>query len=143
MKIVILTGKFGMGHLKAAEAIKEELTALSVSKFTGVSYAQQDIENIEIVDWVEYLSPLCAKYIYGGYSRMIRCSMAFYNLHYKSSEKRPTDQKPSQILGKTANGSKTVPGFCQLYENESSDFRETAGPDHLCAGRRLEGRILL
>lgn len=50
MKIVILTGKFGMGHLKAAEAIKEELTALSVSKFTGVSYAQQDIENIEIVD---------------------------------------------------------------------------------------------
>lgn len=98
MKIVILTGKFGMGHLKAAEAIKEELTVLSVSKFTGVSYAQQDIENIEIVDWVEYLSPLCAKYIYGGYSRMIRCSMAFYNLHYKSSEKRPTDQKPSRAF---------------------------------------------
>ena len=26
MKILILTGKFGMGHIKAAEAIKEELT---------------------------------------------------------------------------------------------------------------------
>lgn len=25
MKILILTGKFGMGHIKAAEAIKEEL----------------------------------------------------------------------------------------------------------------------
>ena len=122
MKIVILTGKFGMGHLKAAEAIKEELTALSVSKFTDVSYAQQDIENIEIVDWVEYLSPLCAKYIYGGYSRMIRCSMAFYNLHYKSSEKRPTDQKPSKG---SSHGRRSGPftkgtGFLQKAERQCS-----------------------
>ena len=81
MKILILTGKFGMGHIKAAEAIKEELTPCQAL-------------DIEIIDWIEYMTPLCAKYIYGSYSALIRRSTVFYNLHYKSSENRPITQKP-------------------------------------------------
>lgn len=82
MKILILTGKFGMGHIKAAEAIKEELTPCQAL-------------DIEIIDWIEYMTPLCAKYIYGSYSALIRRSTVFYNLHYKSSENRSITQKPN------------------------------------------------
>ena len=45
MKILILTGKFGMGHIKAAEAIKEELTPCQAL-------------DIEIIVWIEYMTPL-------------------------------------------------------------------------------------
>ena len=85
MKIVILTGKFGMGHIKAAEAIKEELTEQMRSA---------NELDIEIIDWISYLTPHCAKYIYGSYSALIRRSTVFYNLHYKLSENRPVTQKP-------------------------------------------------
>lgn len=58
MKILILTGKFGMGHYQAAQAIKEELE-------------NNPKDDIEIIDWIEYLTPGCAKYIYAGYSSLI------------------------------------------------------------------------
>lgn len=91
MKIVILTGKFGMGHIKAAEAIKEELTLCQELPEQMRSARELDIE---IIDWISYLTPHCAKYIYGSYSALIRRSAVFYNLHYKSSENRPVTQKP-------------------------------------------------
>lgn len=91
MKILVLTGKFGMGHTKAAEAIKEELTLCQ--RQTGQICADKTLD-IEIVDWIEYMMPHCAKYIYGGYASLIRRSTVFYNLHYKSSENRPMVQKP-------------------------------------------------
>lgn len=88
MKIVILTGKFGMGHIKAAEAIKEELTEQI--------HSVREL-NIEIIDWISYLTPHCAKYIYGSYSALIRRSAVFYNLHYRSSENGPVTQKPDLV----------------------------------------------
>lgn len=69
MKILILTGRFGMGHLKAAEAIKEELT------FCHRKDGQEF--DIEIIDWLEYLMPHHAKYIYNGYSSLIRRNTVF------------------------------------------------------------------
>lgn len=89
MKILILTGRFGMGHLKAAEAIKEELTLCHTKD--GQKF------DIEIIDWIEYLTPRHARSIYNGYSSLIRCNTVFYNLHYKSSENRPITQKPNLI----------------------------------------------
>ena len=89
MKILILTGRFGMGHLKAAEAIKEELTFCH--RKDGQKF------DIEIIDWLEYLMPHHAKYIYNGYSSLIRRNTVFYNLHYKSSENRPITQKPNLV----------------------------------------------
>lgn len=88
MKILILTGKFGMGHIKAAEAIKEELIhcraeldgARSPEGYI-IRYARMGIHcrvsDIEIIDWIEYMTPLCAKYIYGSYSALIRRSTFF------------------------------------------------------------------
>lgn len=91
MKILILTGKFGMGHMKAAEAIKEELTLCREHPAQRCTSRESDIE---IIDWIEYMAPFCAKYIYGSYSALIRRSTVFYTLHYKSSENRPISQKP-------------------------------------------------
>lgn len=80
-----------MGHAKAAEAIKEELNLCQ--KQTGQVCPDKALD-IEIIDWIEYTMPHCAKYIYGGYTSLIRRSTVFYNLHYKSSENRPIIQKP-------------------------------------------------
>ena len=48
MKIVILTGKFGMGHIKAAEAIKEELTLCQELPEQMRSARELDIEIIDL-----------------------------------------------------------------------------------------------
>ena len=89
MKIIILTGRFGMGHLKAAEAIKEDLTLRQ--KKDG------QIFDIEIIDWIEYLSPHLAKYVYNSYASLIQYTTVFYNLQYKLSENRPAAQKPNLV----------------------------------------------
>ena len=44
MKILILTGKFGMGHMKAAEAIKEELTLCREHPEQRCTSRKSDIE---------------------------------------------------------------------------------------------------
>ena len=85
MKIIILTGKFGMGHMKAAEAVKENLSNI-------------DDASIQIIDWIDYMTPHYSKYIYSGYSSLVRCNSFFYNKKYKYSENRPTSQKPGQAL---------------------------------------------
>lgn len=41
MKILILTGKFGMGHIKAAEAIKEELI-----------HCRAELDGARLPEWV-------------------------------------------------------------------------------------------
>ena len=47
MKILILTGKFGMGHMKAAEAIKEELTLCREHPEQRCTSRESDIEIID------------------------------------------------------------------------------------------------
>ena len=50
MKILILTAKYGMGHVSAANSIKEE-----IEKFHPGA-------QVEIVDFYEYSMPFLAKY---------------------------------------------------------------------------------
>ena len=53
MNILILTGKFGMGHVKCAEAISEEIHA---------SNADASITTVDVMDYLfphfTFLSPL-------------------------------------------------------------------------------------
>lgn len=44
MKVLILTGKFGMGHVSVAEALREEL-------------AEQSGTRAHVVDIIEYMFP--------------------------------------------------------------------------------------
>ena len=65
MKVLILTGKFGNGHLSASEAVKEELE-------------QKRGAEAEIIDMIELLFPRCHKQIYSAFAVM---SSRFYHLY--------------------------------------------------------------
>lgn len=55
MNILILTGRFGMGHIKCAEAIKEEI----ISKYPDA--------NVTVVDFLSFCFPRLSKAIYKGF----------------------------------------------------------------------------
>lgn len=67
MNILILTGKFGMGHVKCAEAISEEIHA---------SNADASITTVDVMD---YLFPHFSKAIYKGFSLLVTRLPGMYN----------------------------------------------------------------
>lgn len=71
MNILILTGRFGMGHIKAAGAITEELQQ---------AYPKA---RIDTVDFMEYLFPTLSPCIYKGFQLLVsRCSGLYNNLNH-------------------------------------------------------------
>ncbi len=75
MKVLILTAKFGMGHLSASKAIKEDML-----KFNKEA-------DIKVVDFYEYSMPFLAKYIYKGFSLLIKYGKEAYKNSFKSNFK--------------------------------------------------------
>ena len=67
MNILILTGKFGMGHVKCAEAITEEI------------YAAHKDAAVTSVDVIDYLFPHFSKAIYKGFSLLVTKLPGMYN----------------------------------------------------------------
>lgn len=67
MRILVLTGKFGMGHISAAEAVKEELEK-----------GRSDITT-DVVDLVEYLFPAWSKLIYSSFDLIAGKFNRLYN----------------------------------------------------------------
>ena len=67
MNILILTGRFGMGHVKCAEAIAEEI------------YASQPDASVTTVDVMDYLFPHFSKVIYKGFSLLVSRLPGMYN----------------------------------------------------------------
>ena len=75
MNILILTGRFGMGHIKAAEAIRENLLD-----------AKPDAK-VSIVDFMDYIFPCMSRHIYNGFNFIVsRCS-GIYNYLNKAAGK--------------------------------------------------------
>jgi processive 1,2-diacylglycerol beta-glucosyltransferase len=82
MKITILTGKFGMGHMSVAKAIEEKI-----------------IENhleaeVEIIDWINYVSPKLANRCYTLFEILVKKGCKLYNTRYRLLENKKTNQKP-------------------------------------------------
>ena len=75
MKVLILTGKFGMGHVSAAAAVKEELE-------------QEPGTEAEIVDIVDFLFPATSEYIYKGFNLLSDKLYGLYNLMNRLDERR-------------------------------------------------------
>lgn len=71
LKILILTAKFGMGHVSASEAIREEML---------LTYPDA---RIEIVDMIDYLFPHLNKWIYAGFNFMVTKCSFIYNIFNK------------------------------------------------------------
>lgn len=70
MRVLILTGRFGMGHIKCAGALEEMLSG----------YAE-----VDTVDLIEYLFPSAARIIYGGFQVMVSGLKGMYNLLNKAA----------------------------------------------------------
>ncbi|WP_027107221.1 MGDG synthase family glycosyltransferase [Ligilactobacillus ceti] len=67
MNVLILTGKFGMGHVSVAEAIRQE-TLMD----------DEDI-NVTVLDFVEYITPNMADSIYRSFAFFVKHSSDLYN----------------------------------------------------------------
>jgi len=75
MNIIILTGRFGMGHIKAAEAIKEQIKT------------ENPQSSVEIIDFIDYMFPALSKGIYRTFNFLVsRCS-GLYNAINKTAGK--------------------------------------------------------
>lgn len=85
MKVLILTGKFGMGHYSASYSIEEQL--------------KSTIENsdVTIVDIFDYTLPHISKLIYRSFSLLINRASICYNIFYNYTENGNETSKP--ILG--------------------------------------------
>ncbi len=67
MNVLILTGKFGMGHYSAALAIEEEI----LSKDPNAC--------VNVVDIIDYIFPSFGKMIYGNFNFLVRRCSFIYN----------------------------------------------------------------
>ncbi|MEG1496620.1 MAG: glycosyltransferase [Clostridiales bacterium] len=89
MNILILTGKFGMGHNAAALAIAQEITANNKDAA------------INIVDLPQYLFPNLSKYIYGLFNIIAEKCHSIYNLVNRFSEQAKVEiAPPNKIFNK-------------------------------------------
>ena len=78
MNILILTGKFGMGHYSAAEAIKQEIEE---------NYKDINV-NIKIIDIIDYLFPTISSYVYKSFDTLVSKWANLYNFINTNNEER-------------------------------------------------------
>lgn len=78
MKILILTGAFGMGHYSAAQAIKEEILL------------DEPYANIEIIDVVDYIFPKISKIIYRVFNFVVSKFLLMYNYFNIIASRNPS-----------------------------------------------------
>ena len=101
MKVLILTAKFGMGHLSASNSIKQDLL-----KFDRTA-------DVKVMDFYEYSMPVLSKYIYSGFNMMIKYAKPLYKLYYSENDKETTGA--DLLTRKLASSCKT------LFEEERPD----------------------
>lgn len=70
MNVLILTGRFGMGHYSAAHSIKEEIIK------------QGDNINVEVIDIVDYMLPKLNTIIYSSFDILVKRANRIYNYFY-------------------------------------------------------------
>ena len=75
MKILILTGRFGMGHVKTAAAIREQ-----------VSERWPDAQ-IAVVDLLDWMFPACSTAVYRVFGSAVRCIPSLYNMLNRAADR--------------------------------------------------------
>jgi len=78
VNVIILTGKFGMGHIKCAQAIEE----LIQTRNTNVK--------VEVIDFLEYCFPEVNGLIYRSFESVVNRMTGAYNLLTKAANKKDT-----------------------------------------------------
>lgn len=82
MKILILTGKFGMGHWSASQSLRLQL----LGAFPGAEVA--------VEDFFEYAMPDASEAIYKAFSLLVTRGSGLYNIYYKATENATVKAKP-------------------------------------------------
>ncbi|WP_101773354.1 MGDG synthase family glycosyltransferase [Peptostreptococcus faecalis] len=76
MKIVILTAKYGMGHVSAANSIKQDIL-----KFNSEA-------DVEIIDYFEYTMPTLSKFLYKAFNVTLKYAKELYSLYYLRNDRK-------------------------------------------------------
>lgn len=95
MNILILTGRFGMGHYSAADALKQEIL-------------RKDPEaEVQIVDAIDYFFPKISKLIYRGFGFLVSKCSCVYNFLNRVTEEYihlPIGKSMIQKVGELVEG---------------------------------------
>lgn len=86
MKILILTGKFNMGHWSVAQSLKQELRSAYPD---GI---------VEVEDVVTYAVPGMDRAVYGLFKTFTTCTPGLYNVLYRLTERGTGDLLPVHAL---------------------------------------------
>ncbi|MGN1003886.1 MAG: glycosyltransferase [Oscillospiraceae bacterium] len=86
MKILILTGKFGMGHWSASLALQEQLLAA----LPGT--------RIDVEDFFTYAMPGASETVYKAFSLLVTYGGGLYNTVYRYTADAPADRVPVYAL---------------------------------------------
>lgn len=81
MNVLILTGKFGMGHYTAAKSLLEQ-----------IKHECSDV-NVSVIDLLDYTMPTYANKIYEAFSLMVSHAGVIYNAVYMYLEKTKSTMK--------------------------------------------------
>ena len=85
MKILILTGKFGMGHLSAAQALQEQL--------------RQGGHQADTVDLFEYALPGRAAAMYWWFNVLVTYGGVFYNIYHDLTANSSGESRGDNLIG--------------------------------------------
>ncbi len=83
MNILILTGKFGMGHWSASQSLRQQL-------LRAFPQAQA-----EVVDLVAYAMPNASKAVYQCFNLLVTRGSSLFNMYYKLTENVPMEFRPA------------------------------------------------
>lgn len=75
MKVLILSGKFGMGHWSAANALRQSMQ---------INLPEAEVSVVDLCQWV---APGCAGALYKAFSLLVSHGGSLYNTYYRCTEK--------------------------------------------------------
>lgn len=82
MNVLILTGKFGMGHWSAAQSLRQELLRSHPSAA------------VEVVDFLSYAMPNISGILYKSFNLMVTHGRHLFNMYYRIAGKGHPDAHP-------------------------------------------------
>lgn len=74
MRVLILSGKFGMGHNSVARAITQEIYKIDSNSV------------VDTVDLVDYIYPSISGFVYKGFNKLVNNHPSIFNMFYNAAE---------------------------------------------------------